>query len=104
MELRQIRYFVAVTRAEGFRKASRELYVAQPTLSVAVHQLESELGVKLLRRTARGVQLTAEGQRFLAHAEVILGRADRAKAEMRARAHRATPASAGSVAARPASP
>jgi DNA-binding transcriptional LysR family regulator len=86
MDLRQLRYFVAVVEAGGFRRASRELFVAQPALSSAMRQLEGELGVDLLHRSAGGVGLTDAGREFLAHARSILRQAEDARAAMRDRA------------------
>lgn len=86
MDLRQLRFFEAVVEEKGFRKASRQLYVAQPSVSRALHQLEQELGVELLRRTARGTELTDAGHEFAVHARRILQQADDAKAAMRERA------------------
>ena len=86
MDLRQLRYFVAVVEEQGFRKASRALYVAQPAISHALRQLEEELGITLLNRTSRGVELTDAGREFLGHAYGMLHQAEEAKAAMRARA------------------
>jgi DNA-binding transcriptional LysR family regulator len=86
VDLRQLRFFVAVVEERGFRKASRELYVAQPSVSRALSQLEQELGVELLRRGAGGVAPSDAGLEFLGYARGILREADQAKAAMRARA------------------
>jgi Transcriptional regulator len=59
MELRQARYFLAVAETLNFRQASKKLYVSQPSLSVQIKQLEDELGVSLLRRSKRGVDMKA---------------------------------------------
>jgi len=72
MELRQLRYFVAVADELGFTKAARKIRVAQPALSRQIRQLENELGVVLLERTARKVALTPAGKSFLAEARSIL--------------------------------
>src|ERR1700756_2061100 len=88
MDLRHLRYFVAVVEARGFRPASRTLFVAQPALSNALHQLERELGVELLERTPRGIQLTEAGQEFLGHARTLLRQADAAVGAMRECARR----------------
>lgn len=71
---------------QGFRKASRILFVAQPAISHALRQLEDELGVRLLHRTSRGVELSEAGREFLGHAYSMLNQAEEAKAAMRARA------------------
>jgi len=72
MELRQVRYFVGVAETLSFRQASKHLYVSQPSLSVQIKQLEDELGVSLLRRSKRGVEITRAGEAFLPGAREIL--------------------------------
>jgi hypothetical protein len=62
MELRHLRYFVAVAEALNFTKASARLRVAQPALSRQMTDLEDEIGVDLMKRSPRGVTLTAEGK------------------------------------------
>ena len=84
MELRHIRYFVAVAEALNFTKAATRLRVAQPALSRQVADLEDELGVDLLKRTSHGVVLTAEGKLFLEEARAILQRVDESVAKVRA--------------------
>jgi DNA-binding transcriptional LysR family regulator len=79
MELRHLRYFTAVAQHLNYSEASRRLHVAQPAISQTILDLEGELGVKLLFRTRRSVQLTAAGTTFLREAEDILGRADEAR-------------------------
>lgn len=69
MELRHLRYFAAVVQWKGYREASRHLYIAQPSISQAVSDLESELGIKLFSREGRAVRLTPEGEAF--HEEAI---------------------------------
>jgi LysR family hca operon transcriptional activator len=73
MELRHLRYFIAVAE-EGslLAAAERRLHTSQPSLSRQIRDLESEVGVKLLERQARGVALTAAGQVFLDHARLAL--------------------------------
>jgi DNA-binding transcriptional LysR family regulator len=65
MELRQLKYFVAVAEHQSISTAARTLYIAQPALTKQIHHLEEELGVTLLKRLPRGVTLTAAGQQFL---------------------------------------
>jgi len=79
MELRHLRYFVAVAQHLNYSEASRRLHVAQPAISQTILDLEKEMGVKLLLRTNRSVQLTAGGGIFLREAEDILRRAGEAR-------------------------
>jgi DNA-binding transcriptional LysR family regulator len=84
MELRHLRYFVAVAEALNFTKAATRLRLAQPALSRQVADLEEELGVDLLSRTSHGVRLTEEGKQFLAEARVVLNQVEGAVAKVRA--------------------
>ncbi len=79
MELRHLRYFIAVASNLNFSEASRRLHVAQPAISQTILDLESELGVKLLLRTGRGVKLTGAGNAFFAEAQEVMHRADGAR-------------------------
>jgi len=74
MELRHLRYFVAVCEALNFTKAAAQLRIAQPALSRQVQDLEDEIGVDLLKRSPRGVTITAEGKLFLEEAREVLRR------------------------------
>ena len=76
MELRHLRYFLAVAEALNFTKAAKQLRIAQPSLGRQVQDLEDEIGVDLLKRSPRGVTLTAEGKLFLEEARDVLRRAD----------------------------
>ncbi|SRR5216117_2007633 len=76
MELRHLRYFLAVGEALNFTKTSARLRVAQPALSRQVQDLEDEIGVDLLKRSPRGVTLTAEGKLFLDEVRELLKRAN----------------------------
>src|SRR5579859_6196866 len=84
MELRHLRYFLAVGEALNFTKAAAQLRVAQPALSRQVQALEDEIGVDLLRRSPRGVTLTAEGKLFLEEVRELLKRADESVEKVRA--------------------
>jgi DNA-binding transcriptional LysR family regulator len=72
MELRHLRYFVAVGEEQHYGRAARRLYVAQPALSRQIRDLEEEIGFKLFERLPRGVKLTAAGNHFLGSARRIL--------------------------------
>ena len=72
MDLRLVTYFVAVVDHGGITRAARALYLAQPSLSQAIHTLEDRLGVPLFDRSGRGVVLTANGESFLRTARRIL--------------------------------
>jgi DNA-binding transcriptional LysR family regulator len=78
MELRHLRYFVAVAEQRHFGRAAERLHMAQPPLSQQIRQLESELGVTLLTRTTRRVDLTPAGAAYLDHARAILAAVDEA--------------------------
>jgi DNA-binding transcriptional LysR family regulator len=86
VDLGQLRYLVAVADEGGIRKASRRLHLSQPSLSQALRKLEAELGVELVRRSARGTELTDAGAELVEHAREILDRASAAHVAMRRRA------------------
>jgi DNA-binding transcriptional LysR family regulator len=78
MELRHLRYFVAVAEELNVRRAAERLHVSQPPLSRQIHDLEYEMGAKLFLRSKLGVQLTEAGQLFLKEARQILSQSQRA--------------------------
>jgi DNA-binding transcriptional LysR family regulator len=79
MELRHLRYFVAVAEELHFSRAAERLHVAQPAVSEQVRKLEEELGVRLLNRTKRTVSLTEAGAALLAEARRVLQQVDMAR-------------------------
>lgn len=83
MELRHLRYFVAVAEERHFGRAAERLHMAQPPLSQQIRQLEKEVGAELLRRTTRRVQLTRAGMTFLTRARAVLSDIDAAANEAR---------------------
>jgi len=83
MELRHLRYFLAVADQRHFTRAARKLGMAQPPLSQQIRQLEGEVGAALFARGARGVTLTPAGEAFLPHAEAAVREAGRASVAAR---------------------
>ncbi len=79
MELRHLRYFVAIAEERSFTRAAERLWIAQPGLSTQTRQLERELGVQLFERHSRGVDLTRAGELFLERARAALVAADIAR-------------------------
>lgn len=72
MDIRQLRYFVGIADCGSLMKASERLHIAQPALSVHLSTLETQLGVSLMRRSSRGVELTPEGRELYERATVLL--------------------------------
>jgi DNA-binding transcriptional LysR family regulator len=90
MELRTLRYFVAVAEELHFGRAAARLHMSQPPLSRAVKQLESDLGAALLHRSAAGVTLTPAGAALLDEARALLDQAERVRVRVAAAAGAAT--------------
>jgi DNA-binding transcriptional LysR family regulator len=84
VELRHLRYFVAVAEAENVSRASLKLHVSQPPLSRQIRDLEDELGFPLLKRTAKSISLTEAGRTFLNEARAVLQRVDEGVKKARA--------------------
>jgi len=91
MELRHLRYFVAVAEAGSLTVAARKLHTSQPSLSRQIRDLEDEAGAQLLTRGARGIELTPAGQAFLEHARSALSQVESAAEAARRVAHPAKP-------------
>jgi DNA-binding transcriptional LysR family regulator len=80
MEIRHLRYFVAIAEERSFTRAAERLWVAQPGLSTQIRRLEAELGVRLFERHTRGVDLTQAGELLLERARIALAAVDAAAA------------------------
>ncbi len=92
MELRHLRYFVAIAEAGSLTVAAgRKLHTSQPSLSRQIRDLEEEVGAQLLTRRARGIELTPAGQTFLDHARLVLSQVDAAGEAARRVAHPSKP-------------
>ena len=88
MELRHLRYFVAVAEEKSITVAAkRRLRTAQPSLSRQLRELETEVGARLMTRSASGIELTAAGKVFLDHARLALAQVEAAVAAARRAAH-----------------
>jgi len=84
MELRHLRYFIAVAEEENVSRAALKLHVSQPALSRQIRDLEDELGFPLLQRAAKSVRLTDAGRAFLDEARAVIRRAEEAVQAVRA--------------------
>jgi LysR family transcriptional regulator, hca operon transcriptional activator len=92
MELRHLRYFVAVAEAGSLTLAAEQkLHTSQPSLSRQIRNLEDEVGAQLLGRSARGIELTPAGRAFLDHARLVLSQVEAAAEAARRVAHPAKP-------------
>jgi LysR family hca operon transcriptional activator len=92
MELRHLRYFVAVAETKSLTLAAKaKLHTSQPSLSRQIRDLEEEIGAQLLTRGARGIKLTPAGRAFLDHARLVLSQVEAASEAARRVAHPAKP-------------
>jgi DNA-binding transcriptional LysR family regulator len=73
MTILQLKYVIALSTSTSMREAANKLYITQPALSLAINDLEEELGVILFARTNRGISLTKEGEEFLVYAKQAVG-------------------------------
>ena len=76
MKLHQLQYFCAACRYGNITKAADELHVSQPSISMAIRDLEREFGLSLIQRTNRGFSVTKEGAYFYEKAEILLEQAE----------------------------
>jgi LysR family hca operon transcriptional activator len=92
MELRHLRYFIAVAEAGSLSVAAQQkLHTTQPSLSRQIRDLEDEVGAQLLTRSARGIELTPAGRAFLDHSRLVLSQVEAAAEAARRVAHPAKP-------------
>lgn len=91
LDIRRLRYFVAIARCGSMAAASRELNIAQPSLSQLVSDLEQAIGVPLFVRFSRGVTLTEAGEKLLVHAQLILLAVEQAESELLALGRKGVP-------------
>lgn len=76
MTLQQLRYAVEIAKCGSMSRTARQLYVSQPSLSAAIKELETELGISIFERTSRGIRLSADGADFIRYAVALLEQAD----------------------------
>lgn len=72
MTLMQLKYAIEVSNANSMNEAARNLFIAQPSLSAAIKELETELGINIFRRTNRGIKLTPDGEEFISYARQVV--------------------------------
>lgn len=97
MEFKHLRTFVEVVRTGSFTDAAQNLFLSQPTVSQHIRQLEEELGTRLVMRTTRRIEITAEGRKLSAYAEDILALRDRMMANCSRRGHSILSISASTI-------
>lgn len=76
MTLNQLKYVIEVSTSSSMNEAARNLFISQPSLSAAIHELEEEIGVELFIRSNRGIQVTPEGKEFLGYARQVVEQYD----------------------------
>jgi len=72
MTLQQLKYVIAVAETRNISKAAEKVFISQPSLTAAIHQLEEEMGVKIFSRTNKGVEVSKAGEEFLAYARQVI--------------------------------
>lgn len=83
LDLKRLNYLVTLYRHRSFTKASEELFVTQPTISLAVKALEEEVGIKLIDRQTKGVAFTPEGEQYVLYAQHILRECEKTETTLR---------------------
>ena len=76
MTLKQLQYVVTVAETGNITEAAKKLFIAQPSLTAAVHELEKEYGIILFSRSNKGIELTSDGEEFLGYARQVLEQAN----------------------------
>ncbi|WP_418558119.1 LysR family transcriptional regulator [Hominenteromicrobium sp.] len=76
MTLQQLKYIIMVVKCGSITEAAKQLYISQPSLSSAVKELETELGIEIFIRTAKGITLSSDGTEFLSYARQVVEQAD----------------------------
>ncbi|MBQ8400767.1 MAG: LysR family transcriptional regulator, partial [Clostridia bacterium] len=71
MTLQQLHYVIVISETGSMNKASEQLYIAQPSLTAAVKELEKEIGIQIFNRSGKGVTLTNDGMEFLTYARQV---------------------------------
>ena len=74
MTLQQLRYVIEVAKTGSMNVAAKQLFVSQPSLSMAIRELENDVHISIFERTTKGVVITAEGEEFLGYARQIIKR------------------------------
>ena len=72
MTLQQLKYVITVAETRNISKAAEKVYISQPSLTAAIHQLEDEMGIKIFSRTNKGVEISKEGEEFLSYARQVI--------------------------------
>lgn len=76
MTLQQLRYIIGIVESGSISEGAKRLFISQPSLSNAVRELEDEMGIRIFRRSSRGISLTMEGSEFLCYARQVVEQAD----------------------------